>query len=267
MHKNGKKDFVQSGIGNPFSALLDVHKNEKYYLLVDNVYDKGNGHTVIFGYDTKAQFNGKVLTDKDKIVQGAEVKLKDEFGNIISETKSNAEGNYSIQTEINANLNHSISITFPKKFPSIITLMKEELKIKKYNLTSLNGNLPTLIVHEKYVLDGIYFVGNSDEPLFTSSNAMEALHELMRLNPTLKIRIEGHVNQPSKIVSEEQFKFDQTLSESRALRIYNFLIERGIASNRISHIGLNAKFMVYPDPDTEEQMEKNRRVEINILYF
>lgn len=265
LHKNGKKDFTFPGVGNPFSNLLEVQKGEKYYILVDNVYDKGEGHTVVYGYLTKAQFSGKVVDENNKSQDKALVKLKDEFGNVISETTSNAEGNYVIQTEVNSVLNHSISISCEKKFPSIINLKKEDLFQKKYNLTSLNATLPTLLVNEKFVLEGIYFHGHSDEPVANSINAIEMLYELMKNYPTMKVRIEGHVNEPEKNISEERETFSQTLSDYRALRIYSYLLERGINKDRISYIGFSNKFMIFPNPETEEQMEKNRRVEINVL--
>lgn len=45
-----KADFVHSGPGQGFSKYVDVTKGNTFYLLVDNVYNGGKGHTVKIKY-------------------------------------------------------------------------------------------------------------------------------------------------------------------------------------------------------------------------
>lgn len=42
--------YVHSGIGVSYVKYFNVQKGETYYLLVDNVYNNGNGHTIHFHY-------------------------------------------------------------------------------------------------------------------------------------------------------------------------------------------------------------------------
>ena len=52
------EEYIHSGPGASFSKSLRVKKGEIYYLVVDNVYPQGGGHTVILhysGYDKKAE--------------------------------------------------------------------------------------------------------------------------------------------------------------------------------------------------------------------
>jgi outer membrane protein OmpA-like peptidoglycan-associated protein len=42
--------FVHSGEGTSYVKYFNVRKGETYYLLVDNVYNNGNGHTIHFHY-------------------------------------------------------------------------------------------------------------------------------------------------------------------------------------------------------------------------
>jgi outer membrane protein OmpA-like peptidoglycan-associated protein len=42
--------YVHSGVGASYVKYFNVQKGETYYLLVDNVYNNGNGHTIHFHY-------------------------------------------------------------------------------------------------------------------------------------------------------------------------------------------------------------------------
>lgn len=42
--------YVHSGVGSSYVKYFNVQKGETYYLLVDNVYNNGSGHTVHFHY-------------------------------------------------------------------------------------------------------------------------------------------------------------------------------------------------------------------------
>lgn len=42
--------YVHSGVGTSYVKYFNVQKGETYYLLVDNVYNNGNGHTIRFHY-------------------------------------------------------------------------------------------------------------------------------------------------------------------------------------------------------------------------
>lgn len=44
------KLFVHSGVGTSYVKYIEVKKGEAYYLLVDNVYDHGSGHSIRFHY-------------------------------------------------------------------------------------------------------------------------------------------------------------------------------------------------------------------------
>lgn len=45
-----KDEFVHSGPGTSYSKALEVKKDQRFYLLVDNVYANGKGHTIKFNY-------------------------------------------------------------------------------------------------------------------------------------------------------------------------------------------------------------------------
>jgi len=80
--------------------------------------------------------------------------------------------------------------------------------------------------------------------------------------PDLNIGIEGHTdNQPIKFSS---WKTNWELSSARALSVVHFLIDKGVAPEKLAAIGYGEFHPVAPN-DSKEGMQKNRRVEIVIL--
>ena len=71
------------------------------------------------------------------------------------------------------------------------------------------------------------------------------------------VSIEGNTDNTG---SEE---FNMTLSQQRAENVMNFLVEQGIAANRLSAKGLGMT-MPIADNDTKEGRQKNRRVDLII---
>jgi outer membrane protein OmpA-like peptidoglycan-associated protein len=54
------------------------------------------------------------------------------------------------------------------------------------------------------------------------------------------------------------------LSENRAAAIKKYLTFEGVSKKRLAVEGFGNAMMLFPDPQTEEESELNRRVEIKI---
>ena len=80
----------------------------------------------------------------------------------------------------------------------------------------------------------------------------------------MKIEIGGHINFPL-YNAQGPGEFEQNLSDNRAGMVKAFLVKNGIAENRITAVGYCNKQMKFPMARKEEQMAKNRRVEIKII--
>ena len=106
-------------------------------------------------------------------------------------------------------------------------------------------------------LKPVFFSQSKALILEQSFSEMERLTQIMEENVGLKIRIEGHTDNIGK---EEDL---QQLSEARAQAVKNFLVERGIAAERISVVGFGARRPIN-DNATEELRQMNRRVEVKI---
>jgi len=90
----------------------------------------------------------------------------------------------------------------------------------------------------------------------------------LKANPTLKIEVQGHTD------SQGDAQKNLILSEHRAMAVYQFLLEEGIAANRISYKGFGSKQPVVSDAEiaalnTEAQKaaahQKNRRTTYTII--
>ena len=128
----------------------------------------------------------------------------------------------------------------------------------------LKMNFQPLQVGGKIRLNNFYFVGGQAVLLKKSLPELSRLLDFMKNNPTLRIKIIGHVNVPglSKVkVSSSSF----ILSINRAALIYDYLIDNGVNSLRLQFEGKGNWEMKFPLAKTEQQMSYNRRVEIKVL--
>jgi outer membrane protein OmpA-like peptidoglycan-associated protein len=117
-----------------------------------------------------------------------------------------------------------------------------------------------LKVNRAIRLDKIYFDQSSYNLRPESREELEKLYRTLRDNPTLKIEIAGHTDN----VGDK--RLNQLLSENRARVIYNYLLQKDIASSRLSHRGYGQNRPVAPN-DTETNKSLNRRVEFVVIAF
>ncbi|MEO8149274.1 MAG: OmpA family protein [Bacteroidia bacterium] len=57
LNNNAAENYIHSGVGASFVKSLEVKKGEYYYLVLDNVYDKGSGHKIEMHYDYPQKIN------------------------------------------------------------------------------------------------------------------------------------------------------------------------------------------------------------------
>ncbi|HOE05522.1 MAG TPA: OmpA family protein [Bacteroidales bacterium] len=121
-------------------------------------------------------------------------------------------------------------------------------------------NIPLKPIKEgaTVVLKNIFFDFNKFELKDASFAELNQVVEFMTKNPKIKIEIGGHTdNVGSKA-------FNQTLSSNRAKAVYDYLLTKGIAANRLSFKGYDFSQPI-ADNDTEEGRALNRRTEFKIV--
>ena len=107
-------------------------------------------------------------------------------------------------------------------------------------------------------LSNVSFEKNSSFLQQSSFSELDKVIEFMKNNPNMQIRINGHTDYKASD------QYNQWLSDRRAKRVYDYLVEQGAPADRLSYFGFGSKLPV-GDNTTEEGRAQNRRVEIEVL--
>ena len=104
----------------------------------------------------------------------------------------------------------------------------------------------------------IFFAFNKDKILSKSFEMLKEVAMALKDNPKLMVRIEGHTD------DKGSDRYNKKLSQRRANSVRKFLIQEGIAPERMIAVGYGEEKPI-ADNDTEEGRELNRRVEFFII--
>ena len=107
-------------------------------------------------------------------------------------------------------------------------------------------------------LEGVLFEVDKSDILPQSYNVLHKLICLLNDNPTMEIELRGHTD------SQGTAEHNRLLSEDRAKAVTDYLINHGIAKERLSWRGFG-KTRPIDTNDTPEGRQKNRRVEFLIV--
>ncbi len=121
-------------------------------------------------------------------------------------------------------------------------------------------NIPLLPIKvgESVVLKNIFFDTDKFELKPESTTELEKLTDLLNKNPKMEIEISGHTDN----VGED--KYNQILSENRAKAVYDYLINHGIAKERLSYKGYGVSKPIDTN-QTEQGRANNRRTEFKVI--
>lgn len=259
---NAAQTHIFAGVQAEFSSPVKVVKDEEYYLVLDNVYDEGQGTIVEFGYFDVQTITGYVTDETGEEKLDAEISWEDaETGTILKTTRTNPEtGFFEIEVPFitnNPNKFYVLGTGAEEYFFDEKTMNAE--KLKKLDTKPLNITLSQLKKGNRLKITNINFKGGAANFLSSAYPSLERLATLLKENETLKILIEGHTNGCNSDV--------QLLSERRALRVKKYLFDNKIDLERIKTIGKGCSEMLYPITGTQEQQQLNRRVEILVLEY
>ena len=118
--------------------------------------------------------------------------------------------------------------------------------------------LQPIKVGETVVLKNIFFNTDKFELKSESDAELEKLVSLLNKNPKMKIEINGHTDNVGADT------YNQVLSENRSKAVYEYLINKGIAKERLSYKGYG-KTQPIDTNDTEEGRANNRRTEFKVV--
>ncbi|MDQ3015440.1 MAG: OmpA family protein [Bacteroidota bacterium] len=113
-------------------------------------------------------------------------------------------------------------------------------------------------LEKTFVLQNIFFQSGSSVLLSSSYPELKKLIQILSENTGMNIEIQGHTDNVSSETSNQQ------LSEARARSVYQYLMDAGINSERLSFVGLGETQPIAPN-ETESGRKQNRRTEFRIL--
>lgn len=114
-----------------------------------------------------------------------------------------------------------------------------------------------LEIGKSVVLNHIFFDQSKHELRSESYDELNKLVNTLRKYPAMKILISGHTDNVG------DFNLNVQLSRERAKAVADYLVEKGIARERIDHKGYGGLHPVAPNT-TEDNKKKNRRVEFMV---
>lgn len=106
--------------------------------------------------------------------------------------------------------------------------------------------------------DNIYFDSGSANIKPESYPVLDSVAILLRDNPTARVQVAGHTD------SDGSDSSNQTLSERRAQSVFQYLVSKGIAGNRLTTVGYGEASPVVPN-DSAANKARNRRIEFTVL--
>lgn len=214
----------------------------KYTKLLDSVFNSENTIiTSISGYcdviDTKAY---NLVLSKKRVLIIKDFLLHKDFR--LSDTM---QLHFNGKTFANA-----IQNAKDRRVDIMFSQFKEEKEIQIQNIANLK-------VGDSIALPKFYFYNRSGILVPKSRPVLDKLYQIMIDNPNLNIDIQGHICC--------QVKDKEGTSRKRAYTVYNFLLEKGIAKNRIKYSWYGSTKAVHSLPEkNEDERNANRRVEIII---
>ena len=267
----GKVQNVGSDVNSPkddFAYLIDTKTRKGFFT---SNRDGGQGYDDIYKFlETKKlsceQELFGVITDlkTSYILPNAKVSLFDATFRLMNSTISDQNGNYSFNVECGK--------TYYVRAEKTEYTTKEE----KIDIISQTGKTNLSIALEKeacqvaigddlgkcFGIKMIYF--DLDKHFITpiATLDLEKILDVMNQNPTMKIDIRSHTD------SRQTFTYNEILSNKRAKATLEWLVKKGINSNRLTAKGYGETQLVNKCSDgvkcTEEEHQMNRRSEFII---
>ena len=138
-----------------------------------------------------------------------------------------------------------------------------EADLASQQITSLTRQLENLQLRETesgvvVTLGDVLFASGQTMLVEGGLSSLEEVVDLLQTEPDKKIRVEGHTD------SLGDAEANLLLSEQRAKAVLEALVSLGVASDRISSLGMGEDFPIASNED-EDGRARNRRVDVILL--
>ena len=121
--------------------------------------------------------------------------------------------------------------------------------------------LDKLELNKTFVLENIYYDLNKYNIRPDAAIELDKLVQILKDNPSVNIELSSHTD------ARATDAYNMTLSQNRAESAVNYLISRGIDTERMTAKGYGERELIVPNAKTEEEHQRNRRTEFTILSY
>ncbi len=128
---------------------------------------------------------------------------------------------------------------------------------KKYQIVNKDIKLKSLKTNTSFILNNIFFGYDSANVKKDSELELERVIEMMKVNATMNVEISAHTDDKGSDV------YNNRLSQARAEAVVNYLVQHGVAKERLTAKGFGKAQPSVPN-DSDENRAKNRRVEFKV---
>ncbi len=243
-----------------FAFYLDSTSQKGYF---SSNRPNGKGGDDIYSFNAaqcKQEIKGIARDNTSNIIlTGVTIRLIDETGKIIDEVITKEDGGYSF--EVDCDKTYTIAGNKPdykENKKSIITSVVND----KVNIVDLS--LIPLLMDNQIVINPIFFDFDKWNIRTDAEYELENIVDVLRKHPKMIIKIESHTD------SKGTDRYNMKLSDRRAKSTRDYVISRGIDTNRIqSAIGYGETQLLNKCTNrvkcTQEEHQLNRRSYFYIL--
>ncbi len=128
----------------------------------------------------------------------------------------------------------------------------------KVALQPIPDSAATPVKGAPIILRNVFFATGSAELAPASAAELDYVVRMLQQLSWLRIQINGHTDNVGTDTA------NQTLSEARAKAVYNYLINKGIAQDRLRYKGFGESKPLSSTPDSTEGRAQNRRTEFEV---
>lgn len=135
-----------------------------------------------------------------------------------------------------------------------------DLRTKELPFSDKDILLSPIQKEAKLQLNNIFFETDKATLKNVLKIELEHVKNLLLQNPSLKVELRGHTD------NRGTNNYNQRLSEARAYRVYEWLVQNGISAERLAAKGYG-KLLPIATNETDEGRAKNRRTELKVTFF
>ena len=271
MDENNKQAYYTSVRDNGFGGkdlykIIFLGEEKELKLTVDDIFLAWNYKPIedlFYHYpnelkvDTSLYMVGVVTDSKSgEIIKLAKIEVIDlELSQVIATGLADTSGTYKIKIPKKKDYGVEVTAKDYLFFVEMVFLSQKQVVESK---VQANFQLNKIDVGATMVLDNIFFETNKATIKTESAAELARLANLLVENPTIRLEISGHTDNVGS------FRANQKLSESRAKSVVDYIINQGVASDRLEYKGYSFNQPI-ADNNTKEGRAQNRRVEFKVL--